>query len=34
MLTLATLLLSVGRLADIRGKKRIYSTGFVVFTVG
>ncbi|MGL4648095.1 MAG: MFS transporter, partial [Caldilineaceae bacterium] len=34
LLTLATLLLSVGRLADIVGKKRIYVAGFVVFTVG
>jgi EmrB/QacA subfamily drug resistance transporter len=34
LLTLATLLLSVGRLADIRGKRPIYVTGFVVFTIG
>lgn len=34
MLPLTTLLLGVGRLADIRGKKRIYSIGFVIFTVG
>ena len=34
LLTLATLLLLVGRLADIHGKKRIYATGFVVFTIG
>lgn len=34
LLTLATLLLSVGRLADIVGKKRIYVAGFVVFTAG
>jgi EmrB/QacA subfamily drug resistance transporter len=34
LLTLATLLLSVGRAADIIGKKRIYVAGFVVFTVG
>lgn len=34
LLTLATLLLSVGRLADIYGKRPIYVTGFVVFTVG
>lgn len=33
LLTLATLLLAVGRLADIYGKKRIYNTGFVVFTL-
>ncbi len=34
LLTLATLLPSIGRIADIRGKKTIYLTGFVVFTVG
>ncbi len=34
LLTLGTLLLTVGRLADIHGKKRIYAYGFVVFTVG
>ncbi len=34
LLTLSTLLLSVGRLGDIRGKKRIYGAGFIVFTVG
>ncbi len=34
LLTLATLLLSVGRLADMRGKKPIYGTGFIVFTAG
>lgn len=34
LLTLATLLLLVGRLADIHGKKRIYMAGFVVFTIG
>lgn len=34
LLTVATLLLSVGRLADMKGKKRIYTVGFVVFTVG
>jgi EmrB/QacA subfamily drug resistance transporter len=34
LLTLATLLLSVGRLADIRGKRTIYVTGFLVFTAG
>jgi EmrB/QacA subfamily drug resistance transporter len=32
LLTLATLLLSMGRLADILGKRSIYATGFVVFT--
>lgn len=34
LLTQATLLLSVGRLGDMIGKKPIYSAGFVVFTVG
>ncbi len=34
LLTLTTLMLSVGRLADMIGKKPIYMTGFVVFTVG
>ncbi|MDI9549800.1 MAG: MFS transporter [Chloroflexota bacterium] len=34
MLTLTTLMLGIGRLADIRGKKRIYFWGFVLFTIG
>jgi len=34
LLTLGTLLLSVGRLADIYGKKPIYVSGFLVFTIG
>ena len=34
LLTLATLLLSVGRLADMRGKKPIYIIGFIGFTIG
>lgn len=34
LLTLAALLLSVGRLADMIGKKRIYTSGFVIFTIG
>ena len=34
LLTLATLLLGVGRLADMRGKKPLYTGGFVVFTIG
>ena len=34
LLTLATLLLSVGRLADMLGKKTIYTLGFVIFTAG
>lgn len=33
LLTLTTLMLSVGRLADMLGKKSIYGTGFVVFTL-
>jgi EmrB/QacA subfamily drug resistance transporter len=34
LLTLATLTLSVGRLGDMLGKKRIYTLGFAVFTLG
>ncbi len=34
LLTLTTLTLGVGRLADMRGKKPIYTAGFVVFTLG
>lgn len=34
LLTLATLLPSVGRVADMLGKKKIYTLGFVVFTLG
>ncbi len=34
MLTLATLLLGVGRLGDMIGKKQIYNSGFVIFTLG
>lgn len=33
LLTLATLTLSVGRAGDVVGKKRIYTTGFALFTV-
>ncbi len=33
LLTLATLTLSVGRAGDVIGKKRIYTTGFALFTV-
>jgi EmrB/QacA subfamily drug resistance transporter len=34
LLTITCLLLSMGRLADIHGKKKIYLLGFVIFTVG
>ena len=34
LLTIATLTVSVGRLADMIGKKPIYTTGFVIFTTG
>jgi EmrB/QacA subfamily drug resistance transporter len=34
LLALATLTLGVGRLADIKGKKPIYTAGFIIFTVG
>jgi EmrB/QacA subfamily drug resistance transporter len=34
LLTVTSLLLSVGRLADIQGKKKIYQLGFVIFTLG
>ena len=34
LLTLATLVLGVGRLGDIVGKKPIYASGFAVFTLG
>lgn len=34
LLTLATLMLSLGRLGDMIGKKPIYTVGFVVFTLG
>jgi EmrB/QacA subfamily drug resistance transporter len=34
LLTLTTLMLSVGRLADMHGKKPLYTLGFVIFTVG
>ncbi len=34
LLTVTCLLLSVGRLADIQGKKKIYLIGFVIFTLG
>lgn len=34
LLTLATLLLGIGRLADMHGKKPLYTGGFVIFTIG
>ncbi|MCJ7622041.1 MAG: MFS transporter [Anaerolineaceae bacterium] len=34
LLTITTLMLGVSRLADIKGKKPIYITGFVIFTIG
>jgi EmrB/QacA subfamily drug resistance transporter len=34
LLTLATLILSFGRLGDMIGKRPVYATGFVVFTLG
>ncbi len=33
LLTLSSLLLTVGRLADMRGKKNIYLSGFILFTL-
>lgn len=34
ILVLATLLLSIGRIADIKGRVRLYNLGFAVFTIG
>jgi EmrB/QacA subfamily drug resistance transporter len=34
LLTVTTLMLSMGRLGDMMGKKPLYATGFVIFTVG
>ena len=34
MLTLVALMLTIGRLADMFGKKPIYVAGFIIFTVG
>jgi EmrB/QacA subfamily drug resistance transporter len=34
LLTITTLLAVVGRLADMYGRKRLYNSGFVVFTIG
>jgi EmrB/QacA subfamily drug resistance transporter len=33
LLAIATLMLSIGRLADMIGKKPLYTTGFVIFTI-
>ena len=32
-LTISALLLPMGRMADIVGRKRVYTTGFVIFTL-
>jgi EmrB/QacA subfamily drug resistance transporter len=34
LLTISTLLLSVGRLGDMIGKKPLYTAGFIIFTIG
>ncbi|MCL4561747.1 MAG: DHA2 family efflux MFS transporter permease subunit [Chloroflexi bacterium] len=34
LLTITTLMLAVGRLADMIGKKRLYLAGFIIFTLG
>lgn len=34
LLTIATMMLTMGRLADIIGRKPLYLSGFVVFTIG
>jgi len=34
LLTVTTLMLGIGRMADIYGKKPIYTAGFIVFTIG
>lgn len=34
LLMLATLMPGIGRLADMRGKKSIYTIGFIIFTIG
>jgi len=34
LLTVTTLILSVGRLGDMMGKKPIYAAGFIIFTLG
>src|SRR5690554_201648 len=34
LLTISSLLLVFGRLSDILGKRQVYSTGFLIFTLG
>ncbi len=34
LLTVTTLLLGIGRLSDIIGKKSLYTAGFIIFTIG
>ena len=34
LLTVSSLLLTCGRLSDIRGRREIYCSGFVVFSIG
>jgi EmrB/QacA subfamily drug resistance transporter len=34
LLVITTLMLSVGRLADMKGKKPLYTAGFIIFTAG
>jgi len=34
LLAVTTLMLGIGRLADMLGKKMLYNTGFIIFTVG
>lgn len=34
LLLLTVLLINVGRLADLKGRKRFYTVGFIIFTVG
>lgn len=33
LLTVTTLMLSIGRLADMTGKKKLYTSGFIIFTI-
>lgn len=34
LLTVSTLMMSIGRLGDMIGKKRLYAAGFIIFTTG